>query len=149
MAERFSNEELYLAETVADYLQKFDLGSLETNTLLQFRKEVLCDRSHNQEYQCGIVTSHGWCCDTCLQHGLHELWKNGIVTVGSCCGHGGKYKPYIQVLSDDHVQKMHELGYVLLPVDEYGNVQRCFAPKTKLLSPATPIARESIRRDKQ
>ena len=38
---------------------------------------------------------------------------------------------YIQVTSKD-VQKMHELGYKQMPVDEYGNGQWCFVPKTYL-----------------
>lgn len=130
---RFSNEEMFLAESVADYLERHDdLSCSSIGVLLQFRKETLCDRSENQEYQCAVVTSHGYCCDTCLQSELHNLWSVGIKTAGSCCGHGGKYQPYIQV-TDQYVQKMHDLGYEQTPVDEYGNGKNAFIPKTKLI----------------
>jgi len=130
----FSDEQMYLAESIADYLDNKELSSNETDALLKFRKELLCSHSMNQEYQCCIVMPwNGKCCDACLEHELYTLWNQGIITVGSCCGHGGKYRAYIQVLSDDHVQKMHELGYEQIPVDEYGFGQRCFVPKTKLI----------------
>lgn len=130
----FTNEQMFLAESIADYLKEHDLKINDANVLLQFRKTLLCDYSMNQEYQCSIIMPwNGKCCDVCLENELYTLWDAGIVTVGSCCGHGGKYQQYIQVLSDDHVQKMHELGYEQIPVDRYGNGQRCFMPKTKLL----------------
>ena len=132
---KFSNEELFLAESVADYLERHnELDDSSIDVLLQFRKEMLCDRSENQEYQCAVVTSHGYCCDTCLQSELHNLWSIGIKTVGSCCGHGGKYEPYIQV-TEQYVQKMHELGYKQIPVDEFGNGKNAFIPKTELIRP--------------
>lgn len=129
----FSNEEMFLAESIADYLERHDdLDDLSVGALLWFRKDTLCDRSKIQEYQCDVVTSHGYCCDTCLQSELHNLWSIGIKTAGSCCGHGGKLHPFIQV-TDPYVQKMHELGYEQIPVDEYGNGKNAFVPKTKLL----------------
>ncbi len=130
---RFSNEEMFLAESVADYLERHDdLSHSSIGALLEFRKETLCERSENQEYQCSVTTRHGYCCDTCLQSELHNLWSAGIKTAGSCCGHGGKYKPYIQV-TDPYVQKMHELGYKQIPNDENGNGKNAFVPKTKLI----------------
>ena len=131
---KFSNEELFVAESVADYLELHEeLSDQEIKVLLEFRKDTLCDRSFNQQYQCNIQTSHGYCCDTCLQSELHHLWAIGIITKGSCCGHGGKYQPFIQVLSDDHVKRMIEMGYEQIPVDKNGYGENAFKPKTRLI----------------
>ena len=61
--------------------------------------------------------------------------KKGVVTIGSCCGHGRK-QGFIQV-APQYVQKMHDLGYKQLPVDKNGFGQWCFKPKTFLLEPVS------------
>lgn len=134
-SKHLDNAEYYLAEAVQDYIDS-DAAADETvvKSLLEFRNDLICKRSENQEYLCDIETTHGYCCDTCLQAELHRLWKLGIRTVGSCCGHGGKYQAYIQVLNKGtHVDRMLALGYEQIPPDVYGNGQACFRPKSRLL----------------
>lgn len=96
-------------------------------------KNAVCKHSKIQEYYCGVIVpfpSH-FCCDFCLEDELFQLWRCGVHTTGSCCGHG-IMQPYIQVLDGESVQKMHELGYEKLPVDEHGNGVNCYKPKTYL-----------------
>ena len=51
------------------------------------------------------------CVDYCIVPELKKLWKHGVCTICSCCGHGDVDAAYIRVdaLSAD---KMRELGYV-------------------------------------
>lgn len=128
-----TNEQLYLAECVTDYLSTHDwLNNFDKLTLASLRADFVCKKSEIGAYECCVKTAHGYCCDTCLQSELHELWRVGVSTTGSCCGHGKK-QAYIQVTSKD-VQKMHELGYVRLPDDgsSDGIETYCFKPKTYL-----------------
>lgn len=126
-----TNEQLYLAESVADYLSNQDwLNHFDMLTLAAFRDDLVCKNSDIGSHACCVKTSHGYCCDTCLQNELHKLWEVGVSTIGSCCGHGRKLG-YIQVTSKD-VQKMHELGYEEYPVAKNGDGQWCFRPKTYL-----------------
>jgi len=56
------------------------------------------------------------------------LWKHGVVTGGSCCGHG-KLFPMINV-EDESIEKMEELGY---DHDTNGNEEQnrfTFIPKS-------------------
>lgn len=32
------------------------------------------------------------CVDSCIAHEVEELWRCGIETSGSCCGHNGKFE---------------------------------------------------------
>lgn len=52
-----------------------------------------------------------YCVDYCIVPELKKLWKQGVRTMCSCCGHGAVDAAYIRVdaLSAD---KMRELGYV-------------------------------------
>lgn len=96
-------------------------------------RNAICKHSKIQEYYCGVKVpfpTH-FCCDFCLEDELFQLWRSGVHTIGSCCGHG-IMQPYIQVLGGDSVKKMHELGYEELPVDEHGNGVNCYMPKTFL-----------------
>lgn len=73
-------------------------------------------------------------CDKCLATEIKLLNEMGIKTIGCCCGHGkGKDYSYIQV-APECCEKMKELGYVQQPIDEYGNGQWCFEPKSVLLT---------------
>ena len=92
-------------------------------------KTGACCASTIGDYKCSVQTKRGFCCDICLEKEIDDLWDNGVRTVGSCCGHGVA-PPFIQVLDDESVQKMHELGYVQLPVDKHGNGKNCFSPKS-------------------
>lgn len=102
----------------------------------KFRMENVCRNSKIGQYYCAINVPFGtrFSCDLCLEAELYTLWRNGIHTVGSCCGHGKK-NPYIQVASGQSVQKMHELGYEMFQKDDCGNGENCFKPKTILYLP--------------
>lgn len=126
------NEQLFLAEAVSDFFRENEwLNRFDRQVLAVFRYDNVCKYSDIGDYKCAVTTTHGYCCDTCLQHELHELWAAGVITIGSCCGHGRK-EPYIQVCNGESVKKMHELGYTKRPTDENGNGGNCFVPKTYL-----------------
>lgn len=137
-----TNEQLYLAETVTDYINQSEyLSGRDMWILAQFRENYVCVDSHIGEYKCQVEIRFSaqserkpFSVDTCLQHEIHELiFKQGVNTIGCCCGHGRK-QAYIQV-SPQSVQKMHDLGYEPLPESEDGQVKWCFKPKTYFLEP--------------
>ncbi|MBP5461208.1 MAG: hypothetical protein J6Y20_03690 [Lachnospiraceae bacterium] len=141
-----TNEQLYLAEKVTDYIRENDyLSGRDMRTLAQLRESAVCTDSPIGGYKCyvEIVESRGpgheptvICVDTCLQHEIYELRKiHNVNTIGCCCGHGRK-QAYIQV-SPQFVQKMHELGYEQLPEQEDGQGKWCFKPKTFFLQPVS------------
>lgn len=127
---RLTDEQLFLAESICDEISEYIEDNDQKMALANLRFRVCCSRSEIGSHACSVQTSHGYCCDTCLQAELHDLWKRGIKTIGSCCGHGA-LAPYIQV-APHYVQKMHEIGYVERRPDENGNGQNCFIPKTFL-----------------
>lgn len=51
--------------------------------------------------------------DRCIVDEVRSLWDRGIITYGSCCGHG-KHRGYIQVDAAD-VPTMEALGYDVGP----------------------------------
>ena len=129
----------FLAEAVSDYTREQHwLNSFDKFTLASLRYDNCCKYSPIGEYRCykHVKIKRGFlgdliAVDVGLAHEVDELiHKHGISTVGCCCGHG-KMNAFIQV-ADQSVQKMHELGYKQLPVDEYGNGVNCFEPKTYL-----------------
>ncbi len=154
MSKRITNEEFYLAEMIQDYVDsERTKDKTVIHSLLTFRNDMICRRSNNQEYLCDIETPHGYCCDTCIQAELHDLWAQGIKTVGSCCGHGGKYPAYIQVLNQGahpmrYIEQMLALGYEQIPPDKYGNGQACFVPKSKFIE-FTGAKMDGERRDSE
>jgi len=126
---------LFLARAVRDYLLTQDwLNSFDKLTLASLRYDYVCRESRIGEYRCYsyMVKSDGKIIsvDTSIRPEIEVLDENGIRTIGCCCGHG-VMQPYIQV-APEYVQKMHELGYEELPVDEHGNGKWCFKPKTYL-----------------
>lgn len=141
---KLANEQLYLAETISDFIRESDwLNERDMRTLAQLRDSVVCNNSRIGEYKCYVEIFSSpqsgkkpIAVDTCLQH---EIWylnkKCGINTIGCCCGHGRK-TPYIQV-SEKYVQKMHELGYKPLPEEADGQGKWCFKPKTYFLEPVS------------
>ena len=138
------NEQLYLAETISDYIngQKW-LSMRDKRTLAYLRNDAVCVDSPIGEYRCQVEIRFSSqserkpiCVDTCLQPEIHELiFKHNVNTIGCCCGHGRK-QAYIQV-SPLSVQKMHDLGYEPLPEREDGQGKWCFRPKTYFIEPVS------------
>lgn len=124
-----TNAQYYLAETICDEISSADSDDKKM-FLAEIRHKYICASSGIGKHRCSIETAHGYCCDTCLQPELHDLWSVGVKTIGSCCGHG-ILVPYIQV-APQYVQKMHELGYCEREPDGKGNGINCFIPKTFL-----------------
>lgn len=138
------HEQLYLAETITDYIRnKKWLSVRDVRTLANLRNDEVCVDSPIGEYKCQVEIRFSaqserkpFSVDTCLQHEIHELiFKQGVNTIGCCCGHGRK-QAYIQV-SPQSVQKMYDLGYEPLPEREDGQGKWCFKPKTYFPEPVS------------
>lgn len=134
------------AEYIADlleYSEQLNLNEDMCQALCKARYETMCKHSPVGEYKCAVQIhfmpqseQKPISVDTCLQFEIQNLIrKNGICTVGSCCGHGVK-QPFIQV-NEASVKKMLDLGYIPLTPDENGNGKNCFIPKTKLFISTT------------
>jgi len=85
-------------------------------------------------YGCYVTAFICECCnhpvvvDECLRAEIEWLHRQGIRTIGCCCGHG-KWSGYIQVLQDD-CERMEQMGYVRQePEGDIG--QWCFGPKSE------------------
>jgi hypothetical protein len=139
-----TNEQLYLAEAVMDFINQNEyLSGRDMRTLAQLRDNYVCADSPIGEYKCQVEIRFSAqserkpiCVDTCLQHEIHELiFKHNVNTIGCCCGHGRK-QAYIQV-SPQSVQKMHDLGYEPLPERKDGQGKWCFKPKTYFIEPVS------------
>lgn len=50
------------------------------------------------------------CIDPCIFNEIKHLWKLGIITYGSCCGHN-KLESFVNV-DKNNIQQMLNLGYV-------------------------------------
>jgi hypothetical protein len=98
--------------------------------MLYAQKTLLCENVRFGSYDCYEPTIYGFEVDGCLVGEINRLNNNGIKTIGCCCGHGKK-QGYIQV-SPEFIETMKELGYEQLPLDESGNGEWCFKPKTVL-----------------
>lgn len=130
---KFTNDELFVAEALTDLIEKVESEELKYN-IAEARYDIVCQHSGLGEYKCSMRPpfSHGWECDLCLEPELFKLWKEGVHTVSSCCGHG-IVPPYIQVLRGESVQKMHELGYEAFPNKACpDNPNPTYHPKTYL-----------------
>ena len=99
------------------------------------RYEKICKYSPIGDYKCYVTIDVNLknetkiCIDKCLKDEVSDLINNkGVETIGCCCGHG-ILDAYIQV-SDKSVERMIELGYKKIPLDEHGNEKNCFKPKT-------------------
>jgi len=110
---KLTDEEYLIAGTLSDLIEKVEDKHLR-HKLAEARDELVCQGSKLGAYKCAVKMPYGpddgRFCDMCLESELYELWKAGVHTVSSCCGHG-RVPPYIQVLRGESVQKMHELGY--------------------------------------
>ena len=73
--------------------------------------------------------------DRCILGELQWLWKQGIRTCCSCCGHGLAYNAFITV-EKEYEEKMIEMGYESPPdtIEACGkcNVGVMFMPKSIL-----------------
>ena len=49
--------------------------------------------------------------DPCIYDEICFLWKNGIITYGSCCGHN-IHESFVNV-ADENINKMIDMGYVM------------------------------------
>lgn len=138
--------EIEFAEIICDILKTKEFGGYKLSdemceALCIARRYVTCRNSKIGQYKCSVPILFSsqseikpfcvFCVDTCLQDEISNLVKKeGIIIIGSCCGHGEK-TPFIQV-SDQSVNKMLKIGYEMLPIDDYRNGKNCFYPKTKL-----------------
>lgn len=92
---------------------------------------VICENIPYGSYICyETINELGINIDKCLVSEIKYLNKQGIKTVGCCCGHG-KSQGYIQVQRGCG-KKMELLEYKRLPVDENGNGYNCFKPKSTM-----------------
>ena len=102
--------------------------------ILELMAQSFCRKTKFGEYECYEKTKNGIGVDGCLVGEINKLNNAGITTIGCCCGHG-KRQGFIQVSQND-VNKMRDIGYTQIDIDDYGNGKWCFIPKTKL--PSTP-----------
>lgn len=52
------------------------------------------------------------CIDACIAEAIETLWDNGIVTRGSCCGHGQIDRPSVVLgegTTDDDARRVHDI----------------------------------------
>ena len=68
--------------------------------------------------------------DPCITSEVIQLWRLGIVTTGSCCGHNlPDGFPFIGV-EDEYIPKMKELGYEVAHNKCRPNDEDSFVPKS-------------------
>ena len=125
------NDADFMVASVCSDIIYFSENDATKSEIAAFRKKHICDKSKIGDYYCAVNVPFGtrFTCDFCLEAELFDLWKHGVITVGSCCGHGQK-QGFIQVMIGESVQKMHELGYIQISEDKRGNGKNCFLPKT-------------------
>lgn len=119
-------------------MTNIEIAEQQIECLCEAKKVIMCNDSKIGEYKCSVPIHFSQMSgmkdisvDTCLQDEIFNLIKkHGVMTIGSCCGHGVK-QPFIQV-DKYSTTIMEELGYKKLPVDEYGSGEDCYLPKTKL-----------------
>jgi hypothetical protein len=92
-----------------------------------------CRRVGYGTYLCYEQTHQGVEVDGCLVGEINRLNNEGIKTIGCCCGHG-RQQGYIQV-APDNVEEMLKRKYQQIEIDDHGNGEWCFVPKTSLPKP--------------
>jgi len=100
--------------------------------ILELMAQSFCRKTKYGSYECYEKAKNGADVDGCLVGEINKLNNAGITTIGCCCGHG-KRQGFIQV-SQDCTDKMLDMDYVQIKIDDYGNGKWCFIPKTKLPS---------------
>ena len=127
----------FLCDLIAEK-ENLNFNDNMVKALCKARYETMCIHSPIGEHKCNVkinfMPQNGQepiCVDTCLQTEIQDLIRtHKIWTIGSCCGHGVN-QGFIQV-AENCVEKMLELGYNPLPIDQFGNGKNCFTPKTRL-----------------
>lgn len=69
------------------------------------------------------------CIDVCLMSEVFNLWREGIITTGCCCGHNKDASAYIGV-KDEFIQQMKDMGYQVHPNPCRPGDEDFFYPKT-------------------
>lgn len=143
-AHEMSDADFLIATTLSDLIEKTTDYDIRYK-LAETRDNILCQLSGLGEYRCSVRMpfKSNSLCDACLEKELYELWRLGVHTVSSCCGHG-RVPPYIQVLHGESVKKMHELGYVKIQNEACpDNPNPAYRPKTYLpcFSPCSQCAK--------
>lgn len=110
--------------------KKLETALFELADIMDEKNYIDCSKIKFGSYDCYKETKLGFSVDKCLIEEIDSLNDIGINTIGCCCGHA-KSRGYIQV-TPSHCDKMIELGYEQLSLDEYGNGEWCFKPKTFL-----------------
>lgn len=77
--------------------------------------------------------------DRCILPEIQDLWRVGIHTLGSCCGHNVAY-PMINVRKEDDA-RMLEMGYIRWPVPKEW-CRETFFPKTIPVGRGTPTVKK-------
>jgi hypothetical protein len=113
-----------------DHRRNINVSEELLQAMLHAQRELHCKNVSYGSYECYEYTMTGANVDGCLVGEINRLNVGGVTTIGCCCGHG-KRQGYIQV-TPGSVSRMIELGYEQLPVDENGNGELCFKPKTVL-----------------
>jgi hypothetical protein len=83
---------------------------------------------------------NGVCIDVCIALEISNLWKMGVKTCNSCCGHGKL--PASIVVYEESIEKMVELGYELDPF--YKNRNDIFLAKTLLENATMPLTTDEL-----
>ena len=83
------------------------MGSYNNQVMLEYPPHMQDYKEHRIE----AGFSDKICVDACLEKEIKELWNQGIMTTGCCCGHN-KSTPYIGVFQQD-IKKMVDMGYII------------------------------------
>ena len=80
----------------------------------KFKIGCFCKGVRIQMYDNTVAMNPFWrrkpvCIDCCLACEIAWLWKHGVITSGSCCGHG--IMAAMINVQDESIKKMEELGY--------------------------------------
>ncbi len=74
-----------------------DMGSYDNQIILGYYPVM---RDYKRQREIAELSTNGICVDRCISEQVIELWKAGIRTYGSCCGHN-KIEGFINVDVDD------------------------------------------------
>lgn len=98
--------------------------------MLELMALAYCRNVKFGTYECYEDTKYGFPVDGCLVGEINRLNNSGVKTIGCCCGHGKK-PAYIQV-APEYGKQMEVAEYIKFELDEHGNGEWCFIPKTPL-----------------
>lgn len=121
-------------EVYAERSGKVNLALDARDAMLELMARLYCRKVGYGTYLCYEQTRQDVEVDGCLVGEINRLNNEGVKTIGCCCGHGRR-QGYIQV-APDSVAEMLKREYQQIEVDNYGNGEWCFKPKTALPKPA-------------